>query len=215
MRIFYSPTSNSFFDDGVHGSRTILIDDEEAKNAAMSDISDREAAILEALEAEEVEEQREIILLDIAAIGIERATLISNPPQKEVDNNDCRLPADAVEISIERHTELMAAQAEGKTWRPGADGLPEIVERERPAEEVLAAARAQRDKALKATDWTQLPDALTKAKREAWAAHRKHLRELPARIEEAIGKGMTATEAAELVQRNVAGTKPKTEGEVK
>ena len=41
--------------------------------------------------------------------------------------------------------------------------------------------RIKRNTALKSTDWTQLPDAsLTEAQRQAWAAYRQALRDLPA-----------------------------------
>lgn len=46
--------------------------------------------------------------------------------------------------------------------------------------EALAALRARRDRALRESDWTQLPDApLTAAQRAAWAKHRQALRDLP------------------------------------
>lgn len=43
------------------------------------------------------------------------------------------------------------------------------------------AFRAERDRRLSASDWTQMPDApLTDAARERWRAYRQELRDLPA-----------------------------------
>lgn len=209
MSRYYSPTSNSFFDDAVHGTRTVFVEDEKAQKAALIAISKREEKLHDTAEDAFDEDAKNALESQLRAVAEERRLALLNPPMIEVDNPECRLPADAVEISDERHAELMQAQADGKTFRPGSDGLPEIAERVRPVEEIIAAARISRDRQLAATDWTQLPDALTAAKRKAWADHRKHLRELPARIEEAMAKGQDAAKAAELVQRNVAATAPK------
>ena len=43
----------------------------------------------------------------------------------------------------------------------------------------LVKLRAERDRRLAASDWTQLPDALTAEQRKEWAAYRKALRDLP------------------------------------
>lgn len=46
-------------------------------------------------------------------------------------------------------------------------------------------ARFIRNDALKATDWTQLPDAdLTQAEKAAWAKYRQALRDLPEKYED-------------------------------
>jgi Phage tail assembly chaperone protein len=209
MTLFYSPGRNSFFDDAIHGTRTVFVEDEAAQKAILIAISEQEEDLHVALEAETDADEKATLQAQLESLSEERRLALLNPPMVEVPNADCRLPDDSLEFSAERHAELMAAQADGKCIRAGADGLPEITERIVPANEVLAAARAQRDRALAATDWTQLPDALTAAKRKAWAEHRKHLRELPVRIEELIAKGQDAAQAADLVQRNVANTAPK------
>lgn len=45
-------------------------------------------------------------------------------PEVMVDNPACRIPADAVEITDERHLELLEAQATGKQIAPDAAGAP-------------------------------------------------------------------------------------------
>jgi len=43
--------------------------------------------------------------------------------------------------------------------------------------------RAERNRLLAATDWTQMPDVpLTQAERDAWKAYRQALRDLPASL---------------------------------
>ena len=55
----------------------------------------------------------------------------------------------------------------------------EEIEQEREAQ-AWASLRAERDRRLAATDWTQLPDVpLTQQQREAWQAYRQALRDVP------------------------------------
>lgn len=55
---------------------------------------------------------------------------------------------------------------------------PEDIEDER--EQALVLLRAERDRRLAASDWTQMPDApLAEAAREAWRLYRQALRDLP------------------------------------
>jgi hypothetical protein len=50
-----------------------------------------------------------------------------------------------------------------------------------PSQEVqIASLRAKRNRSISECDWTQLPDApLTEDQREAWAAYRQALRDVP------------------------------------
>ena len=50
-----------------------------------------------------------------------------------------------------------------------------------PSSDVEANMRAQRDRFLADSDWTQMPDSpLTVEKRQAWATYRQALRDFPA-----------------------------------
>jgi hypothetical protein len=79
--------------------------------------------------------------------------------------------------------ELDPAELEPVTTTPFTD--EEIAAREAAAE-IIAWAKLEdeRDGLLAATDWTQLPDA--PVDREAWAAYRQALRDLPAKIKNPI-----------------------------
>ena len=59
-------------------------------------------------------------------------------------------------------------------WRTQAE-----IEAEREAQ-AWASLRAERDRRLAATDWTQLPDVpLTEEQRAAWQQYRQALRDVP------------------------------------
>lgn len=177
MTKYFSPSTGGFYDVLVHGARIVNVE-----------VVDDDAA------AELARQQEERL-----AAGHE---IFPEPiPMKlvEIENPDCRLPIDAIEIGPERHAELIAAQAEGKEIVAGARGLPLAVDRDskeapqRTIEEQLAALRRRRDRELRGSDWTQLPDAMAAARRKLWAQHRQALRELPALIEAAVAKGHAPT----------------------
>ena len=91
------------------------------------------------------------------------------------------LPPDAVAITHEAHAALLDGQASGRRIVAGPGGAPILADAPpAPAEALAAGARAERDRRLVATDWTQLPDApLSAGQRTAWAAYRAALRALP------------------------------------
>lgn len=87
------------------------------------------------------------------------------------------IPEDAVEITVEEHTGLLAAQSAGKIISPGADGRPVALDRVVTDEELAAAARRQRDELLLASDWSQLrdvPDSVS----TPWSVYRQALRDI-------------------------------------
>ena len=95
------------------------------------------------------------------------------------------LPDDALELSRGQHTELMRLQGDGCIIVPNAQGFPVAVDPPPPsADERLAALRDQRDKLLRASDYTQMPDLPIGAElRAEWATYRQALRDLPALID--------------------------------
>lgn len=85
------------------------------------------------------------------------------------------IPEDAVEISVEAHVELLAAQSAGKVIVSDKKGLPKAVA---PAAPVITwdDVRSKRNALLSASDWTQLADA--PVDRAAWATYREVLRDI-------------------------------------
>jgi hypothetical protein len=91
------------------------------------------------------------------------------------------IPADGVEITAERHAELLDGQASGKVIRASDDGQPLLLDPALPSAPQLAAvARARRDALIRGCDWTQLSDSpLAEDQRSAWALYRAALRQVP------------------------------------
>ena len=85
------------------------------------------------------------------------------------------VPSDCVEISKERHEELLAEQTAGKVILGDEEGLPQAVA---PAAPALTwdAVRSKRNALLSVTDWTQLADA--PVDKAAWASYREALRDI-------------------------------------
>jgi hypothetical protein len=198
VMIFYSPSRRGFFDDALTGPRELQVIDEEAlatarKSANAADAANYRAAKREA--EENAEDAGQVVTIDRTSFTSHVDAVEADPPMKSVANPDTLLPADAVPVTSERHSELMAGQAKGFAIVPGADGQPELGEQ--PAlsnDEVIASVRRRRDALLAASDYTQLPDAVTAAKRKLWAEHRKALRELPAEVEAMLAKGGSAAD---------------------
>ncbi len=187
--IYYSPSQRAFYDDALFGPRKIEVVDEKRQAAAMrtalyADLAEFQAAVAVAVEGEAQPVR--------SAFTRRERQAEANPIMKTVANPDCRLPADAVEVSADDHAMLMAAQADGLEIVPSEDGRPIARSIEQSQEQVIATVRKLRDRALAASDWTQLPDAaeaLSAAKRQAWAEHRRKLRNLPAEVELAFAAG--------------------------
>jgi hypothetical protein len=71
-----------------------------------------------------------------------------------VDNPQCGMPADVVEISDEAHAELLAGQSGGKRITANEDGYPVLADPPPPTSaEVAAGERQWRDRELQAAIW--------------------------------------------------------------
>lgn len=69
------------------------------------------------------------------------------PATIQVDNPDCKIPADAVEISEELYQELIAAASMGKRIQARPDGYPEVVDQPAPRpDEIWENIKAERDR---------------------------------------------------------------------
>jgi hypothetical protein len=86
------------------------------------------------------------------------------------------IPDDVVEITNEKHAELLAAQSEGKTII-FKDGEPqaEFVDPNVTWEDV----RFRRDNLIAKSDWTQFPDVqMDQELKQAWITYRQALRDI-------------------------------------
>lgn len=90
-------------------------------------------------------------------------------------NPEEQMPSDCVEITEQRHEELMQAQAGGLEIVGDADGNPTTID---PATIPMTPeqARAKRESLLIESDWTQMPDA--PVDKAAWATYRQALRDI-------------------------------------
>lgn len=77
-----------------------------------------------------------------------------------IDNPNCKIPADAVEISPKLHRELLDRQSKGMVIVPDNKGMPKAVQLVLTPEQIRAGNRIERDRLLSASDWTQLSDTL-------------------------------------------------------
>lgn len=101
------------------------------------------------------------------------------------DEVNTNIPPTARPVSGERHAELMRLQGDGSVIVPDESGEPIAVAAVTllTAADRLASIRVARDKLLRASDHTQMPDVpLAPDVRAAWATYRQALRDLPALI---------------------------------
>lgn len=69
------------------------------------------------------------------------------------------------------------------------ENIPPFLGEDSPEEEKWEIIRKYRDRLLKESDWTQLPDSpLTEDKRKVWAEYRAVLRDLPSKYEGKVDK---------------------------
>lgn len=139
MTIYYSAAEGGFYDTRVHGSRTLLIPDP-------SWVPPRSSVVVEPGEplpdGSGINEAEEAIRVDIP-------DETAQAPLIEVLNDACLLPADALEITPERHAELLAGNATGQLIVPDEAGLPMLADPPPPTTEQLAAqATAKRSQLL-------------------------------------------------------------------
>lgn len=91
-----------------------------------------------------------------------------------------QIPNDAVPITEDYWQALLQGQSAGYMIAPNEDGYPVLVEYPPLSPEELAEQiRTERDRLLKASDWTQLPD-IPQATKDLWVSYRQALRDVTA-----------------------------------
>ncbi|MES2237611.1 MAG: hypothetical protein V4500_07665 [Pseudomonadota bacterium] len=123
--MYYSKSTGGFYDEGFHGARTLRV---IAPGWAWPeiDVPDPEWVAADHPEGTPVQT---ITILDPEAIA----------DTIEIDNPDCKIPADAVEITAEAHAELLAGQSSGKQIVADLDGRPMLVDPPPPTREAIIA----------------------------------------------------------------------------
>lgn len=144
--MFYSAQSSGFYDTSTHGTRTItIIDPAWARPTVTLVLLPGESAwVGDELVANASDEPMTVRdVPDINAI----------PDILTVDNPDCLIPVDAVEISQERHAELLAGQSKGLVISSDKNGHPVLMDQPPPSDaELIAVERDWRSARLSATD---------------------------------------------------------------
>lgn len=138
MTLFYSAQTGGFYDDDIHGTRTVLVNDPSWVRPLIT---------ITLQPGERYQTGEQLITNDT-----EEPLTVENVPDAgathpmiEVANPNCRLPADTTEISAERHAELLSAQAAGQRIQPGVSGAPTAVDPpDKVAAEFVAEAKALR-----------------------------------------------------------------------
>lgn len=189
---YYSPSTNSFYDDAIFGTRQIDVIDETRQQAALEKAKAKDDADFDnAMDKADPDGPQPIK----SSYQRRQQAVAAEPIMKRVSNPNCRLPADAVEVSDTDHAAMMTAQAEGREITVGTNGLPVATAPQMSADQLLAVVRKKRDRALAASDWTQAGDSpLDAAKKLLWAEHRKALRNLPSTVEALLKKSESAAE---------------------
>lgn len=126
MKVFYAAKNNGFYNEAVHGSRTVIVPDPEwvrptvpvPDPAWVPGEGDQEAPMLQ--------------VPDMSAI----------PPTVEQPNPECTLPpaSELVEISNDVYRSMFDGQTAGKQIVAGKDGAPLLVDEPQPTTEQMAAS---------------------------------------------------------------------------
>lgn len=88
------------------------------------------------------------------------------------------IPDDAVSVSAAQHQSLMKGQESGKRIVSDGNGFPVLADQiPMTVDQLSDVVRSNRDKLLRASDFSQLPDA--PVNKQAWATYRQALRDVP------------------------------------
>jgi len=119
--MFYSPSTGGFYEEGIHGSRRITII-EPAWQRPTIDVT------LQPGESYTVAGQ---LVVNETADPMQLGSvpdMDAVPATIEIDNPDCKIPADAVQITAEHHAALIDGQSLGKRIIADANGHPVLAD---------------------------------------------------------------------------------------
>ncbi|WP_443696831.1 phage tail assembly chaperone [Pseudomonas sp.] len=146
MTIFFSATQKGFYVPEIHGARLTTIPDPAWLRPKVD-------VVVQPGESAWVGDEL------MTNTGEEPITLSDAPDMSaipdtlDVTNPDCLIPEDAVEITQERHAELLEGQSIGLRISGGEDGYPILIDPPPPSADDLAAQeRLWRDRQLSLSD---------------------------------------------------------------
>ena len=144
--MFFSAQTNGFYDVAFHGARLATIADPAWVRPKVDIVVQPGDSAWDGAKLVINSGHEPITLRNVPDMEAVPDTL-------EVDNPDCLIPADAVEITRELHAALLEGQSAGQLISSDGDGCPVLVDPPPASPEHLAAVeRAWRDGKLAATD---------------------------------------------------------------
>lgn len=129
MSIYFSASSNGFYDAGLFGNRTHLIPDPEWVRPTIEVLLQpgEETAIDGETVFNDTDTPLPLLVPDLSV----------EAPLVEVVNPDCKLPADAVEITADRRDELLAGVSQRRRIAADANGYPILLDLPGPSHDDL------------------------------------------------------------------------------
>jgi hypothetical protein len=122
MDYFYSPSTGWFYREDIHGPRRLVVPDPAwVRPLIVVTLPPGSSYPGEPPVFNETEEP--MTLEDVPDLDAVPAVI-------EVDNPDCKIPADAVKVTEAERVQLSEGEASGKRIVPGADGRPVLAEPE-------------------------------------------------------------------------------------
>ena len=182
--MYYSKSTGGFYDEAIHGARktNVIVDGWVHPSIEVPDpdwlrpqiyVQDPEWV---AADHPEGTDAPTVLMPDTAAIAPMITILdpAAVPDTVAIDNPDCKIPADAMEITVEDHAALLAAQSEGKIIQADIDGKPIAAEPPPPTPEQIEkalgdAVQAHLDAAAQARGYDNIFTAVTYADEPAVA----------------------------------------------
>ena len=144
--MYFSAQTGGFYNAEFHGARLITIPDPAWIRPKLDIVVQPGDSVQVGAELIENTSDEPTTIHDVPDMS-------AIPDMLEVANPDCLMPVDAVEITKERHAELLDGQSIGQRISGGVDGYPILIDPPAPSPEFFAEVeRAWRDGQLAATD---------------------------------------------------------------